>query len=634
MNSTNNIITPRAVVIGLVLVVLNAYWIGIASELWGYLFTLVHPCSNAIFTLVLLIVFNYTCRKFSKKIPLSAAELLIIYIMVTMVSTISGHTMMDYLVGALSHPFWHASPENEWQRLFWQYIPQWFSVSDKEILKGYFYGESTFHTVKHLKAWAIPILMWSAFIFFLYTSLLCISSVLRKQWDEKEKLSYPIVQLPIAMATDRKFFNSRLMWAGFAVSASVRIINGFHDLFPLLPEIPSGFRIDQFLTEKPWNAIGYTLIFFNLSVVGLTYFMPLDLVFSCWFFFWLTKTERVFASMAGTKSLYLDERAGGAWMGIGLIALWVSRRHLISFAKHVFGLDRTDDSIEPLRYKPATFLFFISFAFLAMFCYLAGMSLWTVIIFFVLYYLIAIAIARVRAELGPPYHEVIGINLTPRGMMVKMFGSRRLRGENLAVMTHFHAFNRCNRAHPMASQVESLKIGARVNASNRRLIQAMMLAIGVGAVAAFLAYLQAAYTHGAQGRGVGYHFGQECFRPLQNWLQYPQGMDAGSVTSMAGGFLFVCFLYAMRTRFLWWPLHPSGYVLSGASWGGMVYFWFPTMVGWLIKSLIITYGGLKVYRKCIPFFFGLILGDHIPRSLFSILGMVLNVHMPSVGFFG
>ena len=206
------------------------------------------------------------------------------------------------------------------------------------------------------------ILMWSAFIFFLYTSLLCISSVLRKQWDEKEKLSYPIVQLPIAMATDRKFFNSRLMWAGFAVSASVRIINGFHDLFPLLPEIPSGFRIDNF---SPKTVECYRIHFSLLQPLRLSayLFYAARSGFSCWFFFWLTKTERVFCEHGRTKSLYLDERAGGAWMGIGLLALWVSRRHLISFAKHVFGLDRTDDSSEPLRYRPATFCFSLALLF-------------------------------------------------------------------------------------------------------------------------------------------------------------------------------------------------------------------------------------------------------------------------------
>ena len=100
---------------------------------------------------------------------------------------------------------------------------------------------------------------------------------------------------------------------------------------------------------------------------------------------------------------------------------------------------------------------------------------------------------------------------------------------------------------------------------------------------------------------------------------------------MSGGFTFVLFLYIMRTRFLWWPLHASGYVLSGARWGGMIYFWFPVMVSWFIKSVILKYGGRGTHRKAIPFFLGLILGDYIPRSIFSIVSLILNTYMPSSG---
>ena len=624
-------ITRRSILIGLILVIVNAYWVGIASELWYSVFNLVNPFSNAIFTLTILMVSSFAFGKFSKRLSLSPAELLVIYVMVTMVTTISGHTMMAILFGTLNHPFWFASPENEWQSLFWQYIPSWFAVSDTEVLKGYFHGESTFHTAEHLKAWAIPILTWCFFIFFLYFSLLCICSTLRKQWVENEKLSYPIVQLPLAMAKEKKFFSSKLMWIGFAVSGDIRIINGFHDLFPVIPQIPYGYRLDTFFTEKPLNAIGYTNMSFNLAIVGLTYFMPLDLSFSCWFFFWLTRAERVFASVVGWRNLYLNERASGAWLGIGLLALWVSRRHIISFGKHVFGLVPREDSGEPMRYRSAAFLSLTTFVILTLFCYFAGMSIWAILVFYLLYYLLAIAIARVRAELGPPYHEVIGIN--PRGMMVEMFGSRRLRGENLTILTFLYAFNRCNRSHPMPCQIESMKIGERAGANNRKLLWAMALAIGVGALATFWSYLQTSYHYGALARFRGHvgNFGWESFNPLQSWLQYPQLTDATAVTFMGGGFLFVFFLYAMRTRFLWWPLHPSGYVLSGASWGGMVYFWFPVMVSWLIKSIILRYGGLKVHRAGIPFFFGLILGDYIPRSIWSIVSLFVNLYMPSSG---
>jgi len=628
----SNHISLKAIFIGLILVVVNAYWVAIASEQWYCMFTLINPFSNAVFSLTVLIALGFLLKHISRHLSFSTAELLVIYVMVTMVSTISGHTTMTPLLAALTQPYWFASPENEWQTLFWQYIPSWFTVSNREILEGYFHGESTFHTMSHIKAWFIPILTWSSFIFFLYFSLLSITSILRKQWIENEKLSYPIVQLPLAMATNRrKFFGTSIMWIGLAVSASIRIINGFHDLFPAVPQIPYTYRIDQFITDKPWNAIGYTTMYFNLGIVGLTYFMPLNLSFSCWFFYWLTRAERVFASAVGWKSLYLNERASGAWLGIGLIALWLSRRHLITFCKQFFGLVKIDDSKEPMKYRTAAIMFWASLAFLFLFCYFAGMSLWVIIVFFVLYFFLAIAISRVRAELGPPYHEIIGIN--PRGMMVEMFGSRLLRAENLTIMTFLYPFNRCNRAHPMPCQIESMKMAERANMNNRRLVQAIALAIGVGAIASFWSYLQITYHYGTLGSLQGWigHAGWESFNPLQNWLQYPQQTDARAVGFMGGGLFFVFFLQAMRTRFLWWPLYPSGYVLSGASWGGMIYFWFPVMVSWSIKSLILKYGGLKIHRKAIFFFLGLVLGDFTLRSIWSIVSLILNVYMPSSG---
>ncbi len=166
-----------------------------------------------------------------------------------------------------------------------------------------------------------------------------------------------------------------------------------------------------------------------------------------------------------------------------------------------------------------------------------------------------------------------------------------------------------------------------------RLVQAVSLAIFIGAIATFWSYLQLAYKYGvsSQLRGWIAHSGWESFNPLQNWLQYPQGTNAPAVYAMGGGLGFVFFLYIMRTRFLWWPLHASGYVLSGASWGGMIYFWFPVMVSWLIKSLILKHGGRGTHRKAIPFFLGLVMGDYIPRSIFSIVSLILNVYMPSSG---
>jgi hypothetical protein len=628
-----NVITKKAILVGLILVVVNAYWVGIASELWYAVYTLVSPFSNAVFTLFVLILINTLLKRGAPRLAFTPAELLLIYIMVTMVSTISGHALMAILMGTMAHPFWFASPENEWEQLFLHHIPSWLTVHDARWLQGYYEGESSIYFAEHLRIWLVPVLVWSGFIFVLYGSLLCIGLLLRRQWMEHEKLSFPLTQLPLQMTTNRNFFSSRVLWAGFALAASIRLLAGLHDLFPTIPAFPPNYRLDRHFTERPWSAIGYTSMSFNLAIVGLTYFMPLDLAFSTWFFFWLTRAERVFASMVGwtVQDLHLNDRASGAWVGIAVLAMWSARRHLARFVKTVMGQSRGDDANEPLSYRTLAILMFVSIGLVVTFCYLAGMSLWVIGAFYLLFLAFAVAIGRVRAELGPPYHEVIGLN--PRQMLVDIFGTRRLGGANLTIITFLYAFNRCNRSHTMPNQIESLRIGDRAGIPGRTLLLGMGLAIGVGAIATFWAYLQVAYHYGtlARCRGAVGRFGWESFNPLQNWLQHPKEVEVGGIIFMLSGGLFVAALHFMRSHLLWWPLHASGYVLSGASWGGLIYFWFPVMVSWLIKYLILKFSGWHTYRLMVPFFLGLVLGDYIPRSILSLVSLVLNVYMPSSG---
>ena len=633
-STTTEVISKKAIIVGLVLVVVNAYWVGIASELWYAVYTLVSPFSNAVFTLVVLIVLNVALQRFSPRIAFTPPELLLIYIMVTMVSTISGHAMMAILMGTLAHPFWFATPENEWAQLFLHHIPEWLTVHDSEWLAGYYEGESSIYFQEHLKIWLKPILVWSSFIFLLYCSLLCLGLLLRKQWMEREKLSFPLTQLPLQMVTNHKFFLSRALWIGFGIAALLRVMGGLHDLFPVIPTFPTSFRLDRYITERPWNAVGYVSMSFNLAIVGLTYFMPLDLAFSTWFFFWLTRAERVIASALGLTNigkLYLNERASGAWVGIAVLTLWMGRRHFIRFFKHLVGIEQGDDVNEPFSYRTTAIFTVLSIVGVFGFCYLAGMSLWVIAIFYILFVAFAVAIGRVRAELGPPYHEVIGIN--PRQMMVNMFGTRNLGASNLTIMTFLYAFNRCNRSHPMPNQVESLRIGDRGGIPGKTLLLCMALAIGIGAIATFWTYLQVGYQYGVLARCEGHvgHFGWESFNPLQSWLQYPKEVNYPAITFMSGGFLFVFLLHFLRTHLMWWTLHPSGYVLSGASWGGLIYFWFPVMVSWLIKFMILKFSGWQAYRRAIPFFLGLVLGDFVPRSVLSLISFVMNLYMPSSG---
>ncbi|MBV9471267.1 MAG: hypothetical protein JOZ57_18660, partial [Abitibacteriaceae bacterium] len=62
-----------------------------------------------------------------------------------------------------------------------------------------------------------------------------------------------------------------------------------------------------------------------------------------------------------------------------------------------------------------------------------------------------------------------------------------------------------------------------------------------------------------------------------------------------------------RSRFTFFPFHPIGYMMaltySGAT------FWSSIFLGWLAKVVISRFGGTDTYRKLLPAFLGLALGD-------------------------
>ncbi|MDA1193284.1 MAG: hypothetical protein O3A46_16535, partial [Candidatus Poribacteria bacterium] len=226
-------VSVRAILVGLLLVAVNAYWVGIASELWYSVYTLVNPFSNAVFTLAMLLVVNVGLKRWLPSMAFTSAELLLVYVMVTTVSTISGHAFMAILMGALAHPFWYATPENQYVELFHRFIPDWMTVGDPEQMRGYFDGGSSLYVGDHWRVWIRPALIWSAFICAVYGSYLSVSILLRKQWMEHEKLTFPLTQLPIQMTTNDTFWKSKALWVGFAIAASIRALNAAGDLFPV-----------------------------------------------------------------------------------------------------------------------------------------------------------------------------------------------------------------------------------------------------------------------------------------------------------------------------------------------------------------------------------------------------------------
>ena len=638
-----NGLTLRALGIGIALMVLNAYWLNEAA--WGgrTLHTYISLFVNTVFCLFVLVLLNLLLKRALPRHALHNTEIFVIYVMLLMGSTLGGNTNMGYLIYHLAHPFWFATAENDWIRLFGGHIPDWFAVRDTNVLRGFYEGESSVFSAQNLYGWLMPALAWSAFIFVLYFVLICMNVILRRQFTTHERLTYPIAQLPLEMGGNpSRFFRNRLMWIGFGIAGGIELLNGLHLVYPAVPSLPVGQRVFSGLfQDKPWNAVGSVLFSVWPSVVGLAFFLPLDLACSALFFYFFGKIQLVaFSAFGWHTHPYLDEQSQGGWIGLGLLALWISRRHLNRvFAAFVAGsrigptrrpgLDGTaplgiDDSSEPMPYRYAVFGVIAGLLFLMLFGYRAGASLWAVAVFFCIYFITAVSLTKVRAGLGPPLHEMYGKD--PGTIMVSALGSRHIGAANLTMLSFFFWLNRVNTAHPMPNQLEAFHIGRQSGINGRHLLTAMLIALGLGIPITFISYLQLSYNFGGLGAFHTHMPMAWGFNSLEKRLIHPTGMDYTAVSAMGIGFGFTMFLTAMKMRFLWWSLHPIGYVLGTGRWGGdMNFFWFPVLVGWTIKSLVLRYGGLRTYRRAIPFFAGLILGDYIIGAVWSLIGITLQI---------
>jgi len=610
----------RALIIGLILIPINSLWITFGEAVS----TTVSLFYNVVFILFVIILFNSLLRKWSPRQALNQGELLIIYVMLSVSSAICGLDMMRILMSVIVVPHWLATPENEWADLFWQFIPDWAAVSDRRILQGYVEGQSSLYDTGAWRAWVMPGLAWSGFIIFLVTIMACINSIVRKQWTEGEKLSYPIIQLPLHMTSDKlKFLKSKPMWIGFGLAAAMDIINGLNFLYPSIPGLGGKlYDLYPFFPEKPMNAIGWTPVAVFPYVVGLAFFIPLDLSFSCWAFYLFWKAERVIASAIGLRSLpqfpYVEQQTSGAYIGLCIIALWAARKHLSAVMKTIFrGRSKgIDDSNEAMPYRTTVIVMAISFAFLMFFCTRLGMSIFGVLIFFTLYFALSTAITRMRAELGSPVHDLHFSG--PDMVMSNAMGSRRLSPGDLTGLSFLWFFNRAYRGHPMPHQLEGFKLAERSGASNRRMMTGILLAILVATPISFWAYLHAGYQLGGP-----FGYASQSFIRLQGWLYNPTQPDYAATTAMGVGLLSTIFLAMMRMRFIWWLLHPAGFAVS-SSWS-MNVFWSSIFISWAIKFAILKIGGLKLHRQSIPFFLGLILGEFVVGSIWSIRGALFQV---------
>jgi hypothetical protein len=621
-------VTWRALLVAAILMPVNSYWL-VQMEIVRYS---AHPTTisllfNVVFIILVLTVVNAGVRRVLPRAALTQGELLVIYAVLAISSVIAGHDGVQVLAPSLAWPTEFSTAENRWGRLFGQHLRPWLMVTDKAALAGYFNGNSTMYTRRVIMAWLVPVLSWSGFIVLLLWVMLCLNSILRRQWSEHERLTYPLAQIPLEITNPvGALFRSKLFWIGFALAASMDTLNSFSFLYPSLPHIRiEQYDLNQFITTHPWTAVGWFPISFYPFVIGIGVLIPLDFLFSCWFFYLFWKGELVLSRWLALDRTpdfpYTNAQSFGAYMAFATFAIWIGRGYLKEVIAKILGRQSyLDDSGEAMSYRTAAAGALAGLIGLLVFSYYAGMSLWVGILFFAIYFALAVAVTRMRAEFGTPVHD---LHFTgPDWTMTMVAGQRAFSGSDLTVMSLYFWFNRAYRSHPMPHQLEGMYMTGRVGVARRSFSWALMFAAALGALCAFWAMLHLMYIYGAQAKSR-MSFGAEGWDRLGSWLESPQPPKWGATVAIGAGFVFAYLLELARVRWAAWPFHPLGFAVS-SSWE-MNLVWMPLFVAWLVKLILLRYGGLRLFRQSLPFFLGLILGQFVVGSILNIVSIARGI---------
>lgn len=651
-------VTWRSVLLGLAMVVLVCVGTPLLElRLQEWLIANFHIPVAPIFLLFVLVMLTKGFERLAGVRLLTSGELLTVFSMVLVTAAIPSEGMMKFIFPLFTGLPYYATPENRYAELFHQYLPQWFWPRDPaawstegcpQVVRWLYEGLPAGMSVWDVpwRVWVAPLGMFGLFIALLYMLYFSLALILRKQWDERERLPFPVAQIPLAMVESRvsksgggdsvAFFASRAAWLGMLLPLVMHTYNHLTVLAPALPAIPQQFAWDeQILTEPPLNAFRPLSIWFFPSIIAITFLIAREVSFSIWFFFVLMKVEMAIAIwlgygesmtsfvLRGHTSTMITGQGEGALIVLTLFGLWLARRHLRDVVQGAWKKPQEEQEgrREVSTYRLALVGLVVSVVGMAVWLDQLGLSFRVVLPLLVLVVVYAVGLTRIAVEGGLVHVKTAG---NPASLVEEMYGTRSLgpKDTTLLVNMQFGFFFEFQ-AFLMPSLMHALKVGHQGRLKRIGFVGALTAAVAMALVVSFAVFLWMGYTF--QGNHLGF---SRWPTYTSQYLSIVIGGKPANVGGLGwvglGGALMLAMLI-LRQRFLWLP-HPLGYVVFLSPFR-INRFWLMLFLGWFFKWAVLKYFDLQTYYRARRFFLGVLVGEFTTVGLWAILDSTMFTYI-------
>lgn len=505
-----------------------------------------------------------------------------------------------------------------------------------------------------LRAWGGPLLRWLPLIVLLGVSLMALTVLVHRQWTRHEQLRYPLASIAGALIDQGDgrpggvLFRNRLFWWGFVFVFGFQLLRYVQAWYPAqLPKLPVEYGLDwgqllPIISADRSNAgfflIGWMPICF--LIVGMAFFVPTDVSLSMGLtapLGTLLGIQYYLATGDPVSSSDLEFFRAGGFMAFGLILAYTGRTYYFPLLRKAVLPGGGGRGADPGGVFAAR-VFLAGGLGLVITLAQMGMGWLVAVVAVGFALLIFLVVTRLVCETGIP--AIAGAWSLPK-VAVGLFGPAALGATPLVFMSLLSGVIVASSSTQLA--MPYLATGLRVlddrEISLKRFLPAakvaFLLALGLG----FVTILVVTYTHGEGKMTVDGKAGIDlAVHEILNLkdtgrldasaaahglgklrLIRPDGRAAGLVFS---GLLAVLATCLLRFRFAKWPLHPLFFVMLGA-WNSRS-LWFSFLLGWLIKTLVIKFGGGCGYRSLKPLFIGFILGDVMILALMFSFGLLYH----------
>lgn len=636
-------ITTRAVVVAMLLVVgftvAGCFSVMLRYEIigTGYL-----P-RGAVALLLALVAVNAALRGMKRLgiRPLTAQELLLIFLLLMVVGAIAGQEFAQHFYLKTIGAVYYATPDIAPPELYLHDLDPLLVPStdpSSPVIRwaheGLPPGQRT-----PWQLWVTPLAVWTPFFLAVYFMVLCFAATLAHRWEEEEKLLYPLVEVPMETVKSEPrvlspMLRSPALWVAFSIPIVLYTIQGLNAYWPAIPFLD----LEPRLTTRfagPASAFNGTLLFVRFDMIGIAYLLSSEVSFSLWFFWLLRRLQmagRIGVGLtAGHQQFFLLQTLGG-YLLLAMALLYSARDHLRRVISVAFGAlkQREGDADADESYRLYVFGFLGSLAFVVWWCTYFGMDTVWALVQYLFFPLVGMVVARVICEAGMfIYSAPLGGWLAGYNEAIfRVFGVERIGAKNVTMMslTSFCQI-RSTATQNMASVFMSYRIGSNIGAPRRKIMLLSIVAIFLAILACHITVPYIIYHWGVPKLADWpSRAGLSTARGLAQVLQQPTTMAAGDWFAMGLGAATTWILFALRRQYVWWPLHPLGFI----TWLGWPIdrYWTSIFIGWLIKSAVSRFFGFQGFRRLKPVALGLILGMNVIFTIWLILHLIWPTPIP------